>query len=92
MLYLAPWNLSYQVAYCAQTYDVIARPYWIPVSFGGYNLQGASNIVFSNGNLDPWSGGGVTRNITGAPSIVAIVIEGVCLALPFTMPYIEPSC
>jgi hypothetical protein len=86
MLYLAPWNLSYQVAYCAQTYEVIARPYWIPVSLGGYNLQGASNIVFTNGNLDPWSGGGVTHNITGAPSVIVYMIEGVrtCRAVCFS--------
>ncbi len=45
-------------------------------------FQGASNIVFTNGNLDPWSGGGVLQNITGAPSLVAISIEGVRARTP----------
>jgi hypothetical protein len=39
-----------------------------------------TNIVFSNGNLDPWSGGGVTFNVTASPSVVAIVIEQVPFA------------
>ncbi len=47
-------------------------------------VQGVSNIVFSNGDLDPWSGGGVTRNVTGSPSVVAIVIEQVhCIGTVF---------
>ncbi len=37
--------------------------------------QGVSNIVFSNGRLDPWSGGGVTFNTSTAPTVVAIVID-----------------
>jgi hypothetical protein len=35
-----------------------------------------SNIVFSNGRLDPWSSGGVTANVTGNPSVIALVIDG----------------
>ena len=49
-----------------------------PTPFPRMRTQGVSNIVFSNGGLDPWSGGGVTTNITGSPSVVAIVIPQVC--------------
>merc|ERR1719347_2330715 len=30
--------------------------------YGGRNLDSASNIVFSNGLLDPWSSGGVLKS------------------------------
>jgi lysosomal Pro-X carboxypeptidase len=33
--------------------------FWLDTAYGGTRLQYASNIVFSNGNLDPWSPAGV---------------------------------
>jgi pimeloyl-ACP methyl ester carboxylesterase len=32
---------------------------WFDTYYGGLSIQGASNIVFSNGLLDPWSAAGV---------------------------------
>lgn len=40
-----------------------------------FRFSGASNIVFSNGLLDPWSGGGVLRNYNDKIKIM-IIPEG----------------
>ena len=35
-----------------------------PLIYGGKNISSSSQIVFSNGLLDPWSTGGVTKSIS----------------------------
>jgi len=62
---------------------------WLDDYYGGLRIGKHSNIVFSNGLLDPWSGGGVypgnpppkglyegpvQLNITGNGSVVALLI------------------
>ncbi|XP_027053816.1 lysosomal Pro-X carboxypeptidase-like [Pocillopora damicornis] len=47
--------------------------YWAEIQYGGKKLKAHSNIVFSNGALDPWAAGGVTRNISD--SLIAVLIE-----------------
>ncbi|KAK9889368.1 hypothetical protein WA026_004644 [Henosepilachna vigintioctopunctata] len=49
-----------------------SNPREVVLQYGGKNLKYASNIVFSNGLLDPWSGGGVLSNISS--TVTAIVI------------------
>jgi lysosomal Pro-X carboxypeptidase len=52
---------------CPDPYDIFGyskEPYerwstWLDTFYGGVNMNGHSNIVFSNGLLDPWSAGGV---------------------------------
>ncbi len=37
---------------------------WLDAYFGGKSLEGYSNIIFSNGLLDPWSSAGVYDDMT----------------------------
>ena len=49
---------------------------WITESYGGIKgVSSASNIVFSNGGLDPWSFGGVTPDtpLPTVPSSIGVV-------------------
>ncbi|CAN7070242.1 unnamed protein product [Brassica oleracea var. botrytis] len=62
--------------YCLREYGVKPRPHWITAEFGGQRIEMVlkrfgSNIIFSNGLQDPWSGGGVLKNISS--SIIALV-------------------
>ncbi|XP_066377474.1 uncharacterized protein [Miscanthus floridulus] len=63
---------------CFQFSGVRPRPHWITTEYGGYQIDKVlkrfgSNIIFSNGMRDPWSRGGVLKNISS--SIVALVTE-----------------
>lgn len=61
-------------AYCMQKWGVKTRPGWMKAEYWGKDITSASNIIFSNGNLDPWSSGGVLHSLSD--TLIAIVIEG----------------
>lgn len=72
------YNFSSFQDECWKDFRVIPRPRWITTVFGGHDIKTAlkkfgSNIIFSNGLLDPWSGGGVLQNVS--ETIVALVTK-----------------
>ena len=48
--------------------------------YGGRDLDSATNIVFTNGLLDPWSSGGVLKSGEAKGGVVAIIIPEVTTA------------
>ncbi|DAZ97912.1 TPA: hypothetical protein N0F65_007253 [Lagenidium giganteum] len=61
---------------CARNWQTTPDPTWIRVSYGDEKLRSASNIVFSNGDLDPWSAAGVLHAPKGAKYHVLPIADG----------------
>nr|DAD41593.1 TPA_asm: hypothetical protein HUJ06_015916 [Nelumbo nucifera] len=72
------FNYSSYQDECFKHFGIKPRSRWITTEFGGHNLLTdlktfGSNIIFSNGLLDPWSGGGVLQNVS--ETITALVTK-----------------
>ncbi|XP_063703411.1 lysosomal Pro-X carboxypeptidase [Culicoides brevitarsis] len=72
------WNFQEYSDECFKKFQVRPKNYsrMAPgeIRYGGGNLAGASNIIFSNGLLDPWSGGGIFNDQPGI--LVVVIPEG----------------
>ncbi|KAL1549275.1 lysosomal Pro-Xaa carboxypeptidase [Salvia divinorum] len=75
-----PSNYSYndRLQFCKDRFNVQPRPTWAPTEFGARHIHRVlkrfgSNIIFFNGLRDPWSGGGVLKDIS--KTVVAIVAK-----------------
>lgn len=68
-----PWNFKTYSDECFKNFGIRPRNQRVPIlQYGGKDISTSSNIVFSNGLLDPWSSGGVLSNLS--PNLHAVVI------------------
>ncbi|XP_022523362.2 dipeptidyl peptidase 2 [Astyanax mexicanus] len=67
-----PFTESMREEYCARRWAVVLRPGWLKTQYWGDALSTASNIIFSNGDLDPWANGGIRKSLSD--SLIAINI------------------
>ncbi|RUS78013.1 hypothetical protein EGW08_014230 [Elysia chlorotica] len=73
MFYNMDWDFQAFSDDCFKQFGVRPRQDWVKHQYWGTDLSAASNIIFSNGDLDPWSSGGVTEYIS--ESVVSILIK-----------------
>lgn len=67
------YNEDLRQAYCSKTWGVKIRNEWPAISFWGRDIKASSNIIFSNGLLDPWHNGGPLKDVTD--SIIAVLVK-----------------
>jgi len=65
------WDIREFAKSCERDWKVVPRPNMANLMYGGRNLDAASNIIFSNGLLDPWSSGGILK---GHGTVVTVII------------------
>ena len=77
----SPWDGGAYAAACQGAYGVTPRPAWATTEWGGRRLGSLTNVVWTNGDLDPWSGTGVTEAAVAAgadlsPSAAVVLVPG----------------
>eukprot|EP00088_Acartia_fossae_P010430 TRINITY_DN1519_c1_g1_i1.p1 TRINITY_DN1519_c1_g1~~TRINITY_DN1519_c1_g1_i1.p1 ORF type:complete len:492 (-),score=107.05 TRINITY_DN1519_c1_g1_i1:823-2298(-) len=70
MFEAAKWDIREYSKDCLRNWNVVPKPNMPNLMYGGRNLKAASNIVFSNGLLDPWSSGGILKNYGLVVSVI----------------------
>ncbi|XP_011260887.1 lysosomal Pro-X carboxypeptidase [Camponotus floridanus] len=68
----ATWNFDDYNNTCFKKYSVSSQPHLACQQYGCKNLDTVTNIHFSNGLLDPWTSGGVLRNLSSSATAIII--------------------
>ncbi|XP_013418576.1 dipeptidyl peptidase 2-like isoform X1 [Lingula anatina] len=74
MFPVLPFTLAMRTEYCQQRWNVTPRDNWTRINYWGPDIESSSNIVFSNGDLDPWHRGGFNSSLSS--TLIAVKIEG----------------
>lgn len=69
------WDFAAYSEDCFKKFKVYPREKAAITMYGAQRMDTASNIIFSNGLLDPWSGGGVLRSFSDKIDVI-IIPEG----------------
>jgi len=70
-----PWTEEMKKDYCMKTWQVEPSKEYA-LRFWGSNVFSSSNIVFSNGDLDPWGSAGILEPVAENPSIIPVPVIG----------------
>ncbi|TYZ67812.1 hypothetical protein PybrP1_005622 [[Pythium] brassicae (nom. inval.)] len=85
-------NMTDHDAACVAQWGVHVRPGYAHMEYGGLKaLRAASNIVFSNGDYDPWSATGVLETLSDSVVFVPVAGGAHHLDLFFSHPLDPPA-
>ena len=88
-----PFDYDAYTAMCQDTYGLTPDYDWALRYFGGFDIDrdflSMTNIIFSNGELDPWRAGGLNKNVTADGSGIALYIEAGAHHLDLRAPNVE---
>ncbi|XP_077500595.1 lysosomal Pro-X carboxypeptidase-like [Amblyomma americanum] len=91
MFYPYTWNATAERERCQKKFGITPDFYRTVMMFGGSKFSTATNIIFSNGELDPWSAVGIQEPPTD--DVVLITIPGAAhhVDLRFAAPTDTPA-
>ena len=88
MFIAQPWDYAGYTLSCQNQFGLTPIYDFVFDYFGGKDVmrdfKHASNIIFSNGQLDPWRAGGLTKQVNN--DITIIIIEGAAHHLDLRSP------
>lgn len=76
MFFPAPRNLSFVAEHCRAAWGLTPAWTWISTRYALPSFRGASNIVFTNGLMDPWSGASLESSPAPERDLVVLNISG----------------
>jgi hypothetical protein len=86
----APFDYDGYTSYCKKAFGLSPRWEWPLTYFGGYDLardyHDCSNIIYSNGVLDPWLAGGVQEIPGQRGNCLMFTIDGGAHHLDLRLP------
>lgn len=95
MFWDQPYDLNFTSIHCAAAWNITTSPDydWMSTAYEIPSFRGASNIVFSNGEYDPWGGAGILQSPDESRSLVSLnVSQGAHhLDLMFSNPQDPPA-
>ncbi|CAM9700055.1 unnamed protein product [Pylaiella littoralis] len=76
MFWVSDWDAAAQAAQCMEQFGVSPREGWGAAEYGGYDSWSqVTNVVFSNGRLDPWSEMGVVDQKKAGSGVKVIMMD-----------------
>eukprot|EP00903_Cladosiphon_okamuranus_P013794 g12837.t1 len=76
MFWVANWDPAGQAVQCMEQFGVSPRDGWGAAEYGGYDSwTQVTNVVFSNGRLDPWSEMGVVDQDRAGAGVKVIMMD-----------------
>lgn len=93
MFFPSPYNLTFLELHCSKAWGVTPDLFWLTIRHALPSFHGSSKIIFTNGEQDPWSGGGLTDSPASERDLIVLNISDSAhhLDLFFSNPADPPS-